>query len=111
MTTIGEWAKLINETAHEKGWYDNDEERNFGELIALMHSELSEALEQWRSPVPKLPYYLENGKPEGWATELIDCIIRILDTLYEQDIYIEDIMKLKTNYNATRPYRHGGKKC
>ena len=34
------------QTAHDKGWHDI--ERSFGEYIALMHSELSEALEEYR---------------------------------------------------------------
>ncbi len=36
-------AKEVHDTAREKGWWDK--ERNDGEMIALMHSELSEALE------------------------------------------------------------------
>ena len=39
-------AQQINRTAIEKGWWKGD--RNDGEIIALMHSELSEALEALR---------------------------------------------------------------
>jgi hypothetical protein len=42
-------AKAIHSTAKEKGWWDA--ERNDGEIIALMHSELSEALEALREGV------------------------------------------------------------
>ena len=44
---IREAQTIIHEIAKEKGWYD-DGERNFGEQIALIHSELSEALEHKR---------------------------------------------------------------
>ena len=43
---LNELAKLINENAKEKGWWD--EERTFAEIISLCHSELSEALEEYR---------------------------------------------------------------
>ena len=43
---IKELQKQVHENAKEHGWWDG-EERNFGELIALCHSELFEALELW----------------------------------------------------------------
>ena len=39
---------------------------------------------------------------------MVDCIIRIFDYLAHIDI--DGIMKCKMKYNASRPYRHGGKK-
>jgi len=33
-----------NQTAKSKGWWD-DPDRNIGEILALIHSEVSEALE------------------------------------------------------------------
>lgn len=45
--------------------------------FALMHAELSEALESHRKG--DSPYIVINDKPEGWVVELIDCAIRILD--------------------------------
>lgn len=41
--------------------------------------------------------------------ELIDCMIRILDALVEMKIDPEEVLRLKMDYNNTRPYRHGGK--
>lgn len=103
----------VNESyqnALEKGWWEDN--RSVGELIALMHSELSEALEEHRNghSVEKV-YYNENkpNKPEGVAVELADCVIRIFDFCGRYDIDLESILKLKMEYNSTRPYRHGNK--
>lgn len=103
--TINEIAKDIHANAVEHGWWDD--ERTFGEIIALCHSELSEALEAYRKREPLI--WLNDGKPDGIAVEMIDCIIRILDYLAKEDLDIEYILAVKHAYNQTRPYKHGGK--
>ena len=104
--TLNDLAQEIHHTAREHGWWD--EPCSFGEIIALCHSELSEALEAYRNDEEVM--FLKDGKPEGIAVELIDCVIRIFDYLYERGIDIDSILRMKMKYNETRPYRHGGKK-
>lgn len=104
--TFNEFAKEIHNNAVVHGWWD--EERSFGEVIALCHSELSEALEAYRNG--EQLFYFEQNKPEGIAVEMIDCIIRILDWCGKKGIDVDEIMSQKHEYNKTRSYRHGGKK-
>lgn len=97
--------------ATEKGWNEG-EPRPIPELIALIHSEVSEALEEYRNghAVTKVYYTGVDDKPEGFPIEIADVIIRIADLCGLYGIDLEDAIRIKTNYNKTRPYRHGGKK-
>ena len=116
---LNQLAEEIHRTAVAKGWWEED--RNFGEVLALMHSELSEALEEWRDGRTRTYFNMAGGqvelgvwgssgeKPEGLPVELVDCVIRIFDFMYEAGHDIDQIMRLKVDYNKTRPYRHGGK--
>lgn len=102
--SINELTKDIHDNAVEHGWWES--ERSFGEIIALCHSELSEALEADRAGEP-LIWHKESGKPEGAAVEMIDCIIRILDWCGHAGVDVEAVLMEKHEYNKTRPYKHG----
>ena len=194
---LNEFAKEVHANAVAHGWWET--ERDPAEIIALIHSEWSEAREEYRAGRPMVWYAVNadcqmcgdrpviyneicetnncdaGHKPEGIAVELIDGCIRILDfaahekvslkfeaieplqptlpkliadlhyytskalddvgrsgkiishthipewlgpAVYEVFRYIYahrleagKIMLEKHEYNKTRPYRHGGKKC
>lgn len=96
--------------AKELGW--TEKEVTVPEMIALIHSEASEALESFRSNEPvSFTREDKNGfmKPEGIASEFADIMIRIghYAALLNIDLEAECINKL--DYNMTRGYRHGGK--
>jgi len=99
--------RAAHDTATAKGWWDA--ERSIPEQVVLMHSELSEAVEELRKPDAR-PFYINgNGKPEGWGIELADCVIRIMDTCEHYGVDLQGLIELKMRYNETRPHRHGGK--
>lgn len=100
----------VHKTAVEHGWWDGINRDNVPvpEKLCLIHSEISEALEQYRDNKPDI--YDEEGKPEGIAVELADAIIRILDLAGFMGWDIENALLIKMAYNEKRPYRHGGKR-
>lgn len=158
----------IYDNAVKHGWWDKP--RNTGDMLCLLHSEVSEAWDCLKSG--EIETKLSDlGKPEGYFTEIADVVIRVLDMMGGADldvISIEEIhienytdteylceinqaismvlenirdgksggvygkdlsrvidrcfmiivdrecdliaeIKLKHEYNKTRPYRHGGK--
>lgn len=134
--SISELVEAAHANAVSKGWWDNP--CSFGEAIALIHSEASEALEDYRNGLsPKDVFYEHNcsingkftsydslasvypkrssglglvsGKPCGIPSELADIVIRVMDVCGHYGIDLEKAIQEKMAYNATRSQRHGGK--
>ena len=61
---LNEFAKDVHANADEHGWWD--EERSSGEILALIHSEWSEALEEYR-----------DGRPMVWHECVDDSVPEI----------------------------------
>jgi hypothetical protein len=166
--TLNELRDLVHDMAVEKGWWVG--ERPDAEVKALIHSEISEALECYRNGELAMRLDLVTGKPEGFVVELADALIRHLDWLgrgkysaseftwpeyvavsatvqkykaptyatwlnfLHESVCLDEVssdgligalasmckslgidlmpaLTAKIEYNAKRPYRHGGKKA
>lgn len=106
--TLGELVAASYQQAIDKGWTVH--EVPVVEQVALIHSEASEALESWRENQP-ISWTDDKGKPQGVASEYADILIRIGHYCRLLGIDLEYEVKRKLAYNATRPYRHGGKRA
>jgi NTP pyrophosphatase (non-canonical NTP hydrolase) len=119
VASFREMQRAVHATALEKGWWDEcqtvhngkdrfqPEFRNFGEAIALMHSELSEALE-WARHGNKQSDHIPGFS--GIEEEFADVIIRIMDWAEANQLDVANAVAKKANFNAAREHKHGGKK-
>lgn len=133
---IAELQQQVHALAVSKGWWDDSIDPDWGTrgepdhdriavALALVHSEVSEALEEvrgdnlgtyWmvgRSDATRFDDRDEapaGAKPEGLPIELADVIIRVLDLAGALGIDMEQAIADKAAYNATRTHRHGGRK-
>lgn len=86
-----------------KGWYSNPAngtplKRNFGEMIALIHSEISEAMEGGRKDM--MDDHLPDFK--SVEAELADALIRIFDLAGALDLRLGEAYVAKFLYNQER---------
>lgn len=119
MTTITDHVDNATGIAREHGWGWTPEEIaavESGERIhrllsdlALVHSEISEAVEAARDGA--LEMTMLNAKPEGVVVELADAVIRIMHICGELGLPLEAAVVAKMAYNASRPFKHGGRKA
>lgn len=95
---IKKLQKEIHELAISKGWYKS--EIGVPELLCLIHSEVSEALEAYRDFDDTL-----------MAEELADVAIRLMDMAEYLDVDLQAEILRKHEKNRGRPWRHGGKRA
>lgn len=108
LNNIEHLQRAAHDTAVRHGWWENPP--SFPEVVALIHSEASEALEAYRDGLgPREIHFGEDGKPEGIAIELADIVIRVADYCEHAGISLAGAISIKHFYNEKRPYRHGGK--
>lgn len=91
---ISQMQRIVFQMAVEKGFHTNEPE--FGTRVALIHSELSEALEEHRV-----------GNNKGVAEELADAVMRIGDLCALLGVDLESEIRKKIKTNQGRPWLHG----
>ena len=129
---INKLAEEIHTNAMNKGFFDA--EKNIGEMLCLIHSEVSEALEADRKNhytnlkedwyIKRLadPNYgasfngnesfkneFEKSVKNTFEDELADVMIRVMDLAAFKGIDLESHIKAKMRYNAMREHKHGKK--
>ncbi len=88
----------VHETARSKGWHETKVPMPIH--LALIHSEVSEALEADR----------KGYGSDKVAEELADVVIRVMDTAAAHGLNLADALFRKMAVNKGREYRHGGRK-
>ena len=107
---LNKLAEEIFKNAVKKGfWSKKISTKVIPEKLALVHSEISEVLEEYRNGHSPTEIYIKEGKPEGIPIEIADAVIRLLDICAAYDINIENAIKIKMDFNKRRPYKHGKK--
>lgn len=130
---LNKLSKQVHENAKAHGFFDS--EKNIGEMLCLIHSEVSEALEADRgnkyysNVVSEQQWFIKGMADKNYGMtfiddsffqqqfetrvkntfedELADVLIRVLDLCAYKNIDIESHVKAKMRYNSLRPHKHG----
>jgi NTP pyrophosphatase (non-canonical NTP hydrolase) len=120
---INELSKTIHANYVKKGFYEG--EKNIGEMLALIHSEVSEALEAdrkdhhcigstikvvntWEDDSNFQKAFTQSVK-DTFEDELADVLIRVLDMAGFLNIDLAEHVDAKLRFNSLRPHKHGKK--
>ena len=103
-TTLSDLAEEIREINTANGWNvlqadEWEDQYKIPAILALIHSEVSEALEAFRA-----------GNRHLFCEELSDVLIRVLDSMPAVTSDIDGAIRKKLEFNKTREYRYGGKR-
>jgi hypothetical protein len=125
MGYLNDLAEDLYENAKAKGFHDDAPAYQLGAMktdalatyervyngnrLMLIAGEISEAHEELRAghEVNEIYYAKGRTKPEGVPIELGDVLIRTLETMYAWGIDPDEVVRIKQNYNAGRPFKHG----
>lgn len=136
-SVIADMQSEVVDFCVSKGWSGpGSAPVTFGDTMALLHSEVSEALEAYRDHkladataeplhafgcalsdhrvygMPGDPPACSCGalaKPEGVGSEFADIFIRLLDDCDRWGVDLAAEFERKMAYNRTRAYQHGGR--
>lgn len=118
-------AQEIHQNNVEKGFWEDKQTKNVGEVLMLCVSELSEALEahrknkfanlvQFNQDRQSTPFHensatiqaFKDNVKDTFEDEIADTVIRLFDLCEGFGIDLETHIRLKLEYNKTRPYKH-----
>lgn len=122
---INNLAKEVHQNAKNKGFFDS--EKNIGEMLMLIVTEVSEACEADRKDnyfnrgVLKIDEVMDiegetafmwkfsNHVKDTFEDELADIMIRVMDLAEFKGINLEKHIKAKMRHNSNREHKHGKK--
>lgn len=109
--SINELMSTCLRDGEKRGWHEKP--ITFSEATSLLHTEISEAFEEFRNNHKYNEIYCNphSTKPEGIPIEFADLAIRLFHYSAYFGIDLIQGIREKLEYNRTRPHRHGGKQC